>query len=138
MNDSPDAAAQESGGDSADVLAFVDLATDRAAAIVAEDPARSARFMADEWDRLRVGDRPEGEVPLPRRVRGPHPLGDGPEDPPQVRVYGDTALVTGRVTNTAHFRGERYDADEWTTDVFVKRDGRWLCVLSHITPATPD
>lgn len=57
---------------------------------------------------------------------------------PRGRVYGDTALVTGRVTNTAHFRGERYDADEWTTDVFVKRDGRWLCVLSHITPTTPD
>jgi hypothetical protein len=54
---------------------------------------------------------------------------------PRVRVYGDTALITGRVTNTAHFRGERYDADEWTTDVFVKRDGRWLCVLSHVTSA---
>lgn len=27
---------------------------------------------------------------------------------------------------------------EWTTDVFVRRDDRWLCVLSHITPAAPD
>jgi hypothetical protein len=45
--------------------------------------------------------------------------------------------VTGRVTNTAHHRGQRFDADEWTTDVFVRRDGRWLCVLSHITAAAP-
>jgi hypothetical protein len=54
---------------------------------------------------------------------------------PRVRTYGETAVVTVRATNTAHFRGERFDADEWTTDVFVRRDGRWLCALSHITAA---
>ncbi|GAA1421466.1 hypothetical protein GCM10009601_21420 [Streptomyces thermospinosisporus] len=57
---------------------------------------------------------------------------------PRVRVYGDTAVVTARVTNTAHHRGVRQDADEWTTDVFVKRDGRRQCVLTHITSAAPD
>lgn len=56
---------------------------------------------------------------------------------PRIRVYGDTAVLTGRVTNTAHYKG-RFDADEWTTDVFVNRNGRWLCVLSHITAAAPD
>jgi hypothetical protein len=39
------------------------------------------------------------------------------------------------VTNTTHYGGERFDADEWTTDVFVLRNGRWQCVLSQITPA---
>ncbi|MEU6182212.1 nuclear transport factor 2 family protein [Streptomyces coeruleorubidus] len=136
MNDSPETAAQESGDDSADVLELVDLAKDWAAAIVADDPTRIARFMADEWvivsesgidpkekflSLVRSGDLTHSAMNLMTR--------------PRVRVYGDTALVTGRVTNTAHFRGERYDADEWTTDVFVKRDGRWLCVLSHITSA---
>lgn len=54
----------------------------------------------------------------------------------RVRVYGDTAVFTGRVTNTAHHLGRRFDADEWTTDVFARREGRWVCVLSHITAAT--
>ncbi|NEE10073.1 hypothetical protein G3M58_26935 [Streptomyces sp. SID7499] len=54
------------------------------------------------------------------------------------RIHGDTALVTCGVTNTAHYRGERYDADEWTTDAFVRRRGSRLCVPSHITPAAPD
>jgi ketosteroid isomerase-like protein len=53
------------------------------------------------------------------------------------RAYGDTAVVTARVTNTAHFDGRQFDADEWTTDVLVRRGGRWLCVLSHITAAAP-
>ena len=55
----------------------------------------------------------------------------------RVRVYGDTAVVTARVTSTAHYLGQRLDADEWTTDVFVRRDGRWLCALTHITAAAP-
>jgi len=33
----------------------------------------------------------------------------------------------------AHFGGQQFDADEWATDVLVKRDGRWLGVHSHIT-----
>jgi hypothetical protein len=52
-----------------------------------------------------------------------------------VRIYGETAIFTARQTNTAHYAGRQFDADEWTSDVFVRRDGRWLCVLSHITAA---
>ena len=52
---------------------------------------------------------------------------------PRVKIYGLTAVLTARVTNTAHFDGQKFDADEFASDMFVKRDGRWLCVLSHIT-----
>jgi ketosteroid isomerase-like protein len=50
-----------------------------------------------------------------------------------IRIHGDTAVVTARVRNTGHYRGEPFRRDEWTTDVFVKRDGSWRCVHSHIT-----
>ncbi|MBC7899515.1 MAG: nuclear transport factor 2 family protein [Saprospiraceae bacterium] len=53
----------------------------------------------------------------------------------RVRIYGDTAILTGRVTNTAHYKGEEFPADEWTSDIFLKINGEWKCVLSHITPA---
>lgn len=53
---------------------------------------------------------------------------------PRVRVLGDVAVLTARVTNTAHVGDETFEADEWTTDVFVRTDGGWRCVLSHITP----
>jgi ketosteroid isomerase-like protein len=53
-----------------------------------------------------------------------------------VRVYGTVGVVLARVRNTAQFKGRTYDADEWTTDIFV-RDGRiWVCVHSHVTSAT--
>ena len=56
---------------------------------------------------------------------------------PRIRVLGATATVTARITNTAHHQGLRFDADEWTTDVYVRRDDRWLCALTHYTSATP-
>jgi ketosteroid isomerase-like protein len=50
-------------------------------------------------------------------------------------IVSESGVSTTRITNTAHYDGRQYDADEWTTDVFARQDGRWRCVLSHITPA---
>ncbi|QOV38409.1 nuclear transport factor 2 family protein [Streptomyces ferrugineus] len=112
------------------------VAHDWAAAMVSNDPARIADFMADEWvivsesgistraqflSHVESGDLTHSAFRL---------VGE-----PRIRVHGDSAVLTARVTNTAHYKGERFDADEWTTDVFVQRDDRWLCVLSHITTA---
>ncbi|WP_439632049.1 nuclear transport factor 2 family protein [Shinella sp.] len=52
-----------------------------------------------------------------------------------IRVFGDVAFVTGRGENTGWFRGEPIRADEWITDVYRRIDGRWVCELTHLTPA---
>ncbi|MGI5430444.1 nuclear transport factor 2 family protein [Streptomyces sp. CA-179760] len=137
MNQGPGAAAQEPGEDT--VREFSGLVQDWAAAIVANDPGRIAGFMADDWVIVSESgiDPKEKFLSLVESGALTHSAMDL-RTRPRVRVHGDTAVVTGRVTNTAHYQGERYDADEWTTDVFVRRDGRWRCVLSHITPAATD
>ena len=56
----------------------------------------------------------------------------------RVMVYGDIALVTGRGRNTGCFKGQRIAADEWITDLYRRVDGRWLCLLTHLTPAHAD
>jgi len=43
----------------------------------------------------------------------------------KVRVYGDTAVVTGRGIYKAKYKGVDYSSDERWTDVFVKNNGRW-------------
>ncbi|MEY9991245.1 uncharacterized protein (TIGR02246 family) [Streptomyces sp. V4I8] len=111
-------------------------AHDWAAAMVSNDPARIAHFMADDWVIVSESGVSTREQFLALVESGDlthsafQIIGD-----PRIRVHGDSAVVTARITNTAHYRGERFDADEWTTDVFVRRDDRWLCVLSHITAA---
>lgn len=105
-----------------------------ARAIVSNDAARIAGFMADEWVMVSESGVTTREQFLSVVESGAlthsamERVGDA-----RVRTYGDTALLTARITNTAHYEGRRFDADEWVTDVFVYRGGRWLCVLSQIT-----
>ena len=54
----------------------------------------------------------------------------------RVRVYDNVAVVTGRGRNTGMFKGAPISANEWVTDIYVKIDDRWICVLTHLTPAT--
>src|SRR4029450_9379963 len=51
----------------------------------------------------------------------------------RVRVYGDSAVVTGVTRTKGKFMGQEFSTQERVTDVFVKRDERWQCVLTHLT-----
>lgn len=118
---------------------LVAVERDWSAAIVANDPDRIGSFMTNDWVIVSgrgVGSREE----FLGHVRSGDLTHSAMRDTGsfRVRVYGDagdTAVVTGRATNTAYFRGRRFDADEWVTDVFVRRDGRWKCALTHLTTA---
>jgi ketosteroid isomerase-like protein len=54
----------------------------------------------------------------------------------RVRVYEDSAVVTGLTRSKGKFMGQEFTTQERATDVFVKRDGRWQCVLTHLTRFT--
>jgi ketosteroid isomerase-like protein len=49
----------------------------------------------------------------------------------KVRVYGDTAIVTGLNTMKASYKGQDLSGAYRFTDVFVRRDGRWQIVAAH-------
>ena len=117
---------------------LIALADEWSAAIVSDDADRIAAFMADDWVIVSwtgVTAR-EDFLSFVRSGALGHSRMEGVGER-RVRVYGDTALLTVRVLSTAQFGGEDIDADEWTTDVFVRRDGRWRCTLTHITPVAP-
>ena len=105
-----------------------------AAAMVANDATLIGSFMADDW--VMVSERgistKEHFLSFVRSGQLTHSSFDMVGEA-RVKIYGETAVFTGRVVNTAHFGGQQFDADEWTTDVFIKHDGKWLCVHSHIT-----
>ena len=115
---------------------IIETAAAWAGAMAANDADRIASFMAEEW--VIVSERgvsPKGDLLGYIRSGALTHSRFEMVGEPRVVVYGDTAVLTCRAVNTAHFGGETFEADEWTTDVFVKREGRWLCVLSHITNA---
>ena len=51
----------------------------------------------------------------------------------KVRVYGDTAIVFGLETEKSTIHGKDMSGQHRFTDVFVKRDGRWQAVASHLS-----
>jgi ketosteroid isomerase-like protein len=55
----------------------------------------------------------------------------------EVRVFGDTALVSGRTRDKGTFKGQDISGDYRFTDVFVKRDGRWQAVSTQVTKVAP-
>ncbi|WP_328996064.1 nuclear transport factor 2 family protein [Kribbella sp. NBC_01245] len=136
MSDS--AGTHPQGSEGAVHAQLVALAEEWATAIVSNNAARIASFMDDEWVIVSESGVSSKEQFLSVVESGEltHSAMQRVSEP-RIRAYGDTAVYTARVTNTAHHLGRQFDADEWTTDVFVQRNGRWLCVLSHIATAAP-
>ena len=122
---------------SAEEHALLAAALDGAAAIAANDVPRIAAYLSEDW--VIVSDSGISAraqfLALVESGELSHTAMDLVGEP-RVRVYGDVGIVTGRITNTAFFGGQQFDADEWTTDVFVRQSGRWRCVHSHITSAS--
>lgn len=105
-------------------------------AMVSNDVTRISACTADDW----VLVTPEAGIISRARILQVIESGQLSHDTMtktvgRVKVYGDIAVVTGRGQNTGWFKGQRIAADEWITDVYRKVDGRWLCVLTHLTPA---
>ncbi|MFC9994977.1 nuclear transport factor 2 family protein [Nocardia sp. NPDC127526] len=107
-------------------------------AIVANDAARIAEFVTDDWIMVSERGIAPGREFLALVAAGDltHSSMERVGDP-RIRVCGASAVLTARIVNTAHYQGNRFDADEWTSDVYVHRDGRWLCALTQLTNVAP-
>jgi len=54
----------------------------------------------------------------------------------KIRVYGNTAVVTGLTTSKGKFMGQDFTSCERATDIFVKQSDRWQCVFTQLTRFT--
>jgi len=52
----------------------------------------------------------------------------------KVRVFGNVAVVNGPYTVKGTYKGKDISGEGRFTDVFVKRQGRWQCVSTQMTP----
>ena len=105
-----------------------------AQAIVKNDLEAIGRLVADDW--IVIG--PDGEIVDRARFFEVIKSGALTHDTMasedfRVRVYRDSAVVTGVTRSKGKFMGQEFNTQERATDVFVNRDGRWQCVLTHLT-----
>jgi ketosteroid isomerase-like protein len=105
-----------------------------AEAIVKNDLEAIGRLVADDW----IIIDPNGEIVDRTRFFEVIKSGALTHDTMEsedlrVRVYGESAVVTAITSAKGKFMGQEFITQERATDVFVKRDGRWQCVLTHLT-----
>ncbi len=108
-----------------------------AQAIVKNDVEAIGRILADDW----IIIDPDGGIIDKARFLGviksgalTHEIMESEEV--RVRLYGDTAVVTGLTKTKGKFSGQDFTTQERATDVFVKQKGRWQCVFSQLTRFT--
>lgn len=55
-----------------------------------------------------------------------------------VRVYGDAAVMTARGISGGMFQGNAFREVERVSCVFVRQEGKWRCVHTHLSRLAPD
>ena len=94
------------------------------------------KFMSDDW--IIVGT--EGGITAKQHfldfVKSGDLLHNNMEfEDIRVTVYDNTGIVISKGTSSGTYKGEPFSYYEWSTNVFIRNEGVWLCVLTMLTPA---
>ena len=122
----------ESGLKNDPITALKQLDQERIQAQIGADAAALDRLYADDF----IGIGPSGTVRTKAQVIADFTSGNLrfqsiTTDEVQWRVYGDTAVETGRSTMNGQDKGKTVPRDNRFTRVWVKRLGRWQLVANH-------
>jgi len=122
----------ESGLKSDSITALKQLDQERIQAQIGADAAALDRLYAEDF----IGIGPSGAARTKGQVIADFTSGSLKfqsitTDDVQWRVYGDTAVETGRSIMNGQDRGKAVPRDNRFTRVWVKRLGRWQLVANH-------
>jgi ketosteroid isomerase-like protein len=129
------AAAADQGGDVAE-LTRLSNAWDQA--IVRKDEKAVADNMAEDFRQIDGYGNLETRKSFvagildPKLTIDPYTVEDF-----EVRLYGDTALLSGRTHMTGRYDGKRFESNYRYIDIYVRRNGAWKIVSVQITKLPP-
>ena len=104
-------------------------------AIVAKDRAAIEANMAADFRQIDARGNVETRTSFvdglvsPDLVLDPYTVEDF-----EVRVYGDTALLSGRTRMTGRYQGQPFQTHYRYIDIYVRRNGVWKIVSVQISP----
>jgi len=108
------------------------LDQERIQAQIHADAAALKRIYADDF----IGIGPSGTVRMKPQVLADFTSHDLnfqsiTTDDVRIRVYGNTAVETGRTTTVGQDKGKVVPRDNRFTRVWIRRQGRWRLVANH-------
>jgi len=112
----------------------IKLENEFARSVASNDVDALDRILADEW----IIIDPDGSIIDKARFLGVIKSGALSHESMEstdlrVRLYVNTAVVTGLTTTKGKFMGQDFASCERATDIFVKQTDRWQCVLTQLT-----
>ena len=118
----------DSGDDEKEILRLEDTITK---AWLKHDTAIIGSIVAEDFQSWSFKGARRGKADLLRTVEK-NTESDTKVDDAVVRVYGDAALYTARVTDSGtRPNGELFTTKTCITEIFIRRHGRWQLVASH-------
>ena len=113
---------------------LIRLANEWDRAMVKNDAEEIGRFMADDWTII----GPDGSVGEKATFLGLVQSGMLSHDVMEsgdmsVRVYGDAAVLISEGVSGGNYQGQPFREVERSSCVFVRQDGEWKCVLTHLS-----
>ena len=117
------------------VNAVIEAEQRLAAAHVALDLAQLEELLHPDYAII----QPNGKIETKQEVLASYASGtrrwdEARSDQLEVRLFGETAVVTGRWTASGQNGAERFDYTAHFLAVWVYADNRWQNVASHSTP----
>lgn len=106
--------------------------------MIANDSRAIGSFMTEDW--IIIG--PDGSVDGRERLLGLIASGDLTHDTMSsedliIRVFGDSAIVVARGVSAGTYKGRPFREHERSSNFFVRRNGRWVCALTHLSSIPP-
>lgn len=103
-------------------------------AMVTNDPEAIGAYMADDWTIIGPDGSVDDKSTFLELVRSGKVTHDVMESHDlNVRIYGDTAVVTARGVSAGQYQGQSFHLVERASCVFVRQQGHWRCVLTHLS-----
>ncbi len=117
---------------------LIRLAHDWDRAMIENDAEAIGRFMAEDWTIVGSDGNVGGKANFLALVKSGALTHDVmTSEDIDVRVYGDTAVVTARGVSAGKYQGQAFREVERASSVFVKQDGQWRCVHTHLSRIAP-
>lgn len=118
---------------------LMQMERDWSAAYLKHDAGTISRILADEYVGIdgrgiitnKAQEIEEADAPKPGAPVPPFVVLDESVTDMKVRVYGNVAVVNGRVVEKIRNKEREGEIQYRRTTVWVKRQGRWQCVSFH-------
>lgn len=113
---------------------LIDTAHEWDRAMITNDADAIGAFMADDWLIIGADGRAISRARFLDVVRSGALTHDVMESTDvEVRVYGDAAILLANGVSGGTWEGRPFREVERSSNVFIRQNGRWRCVLTHLS-----